>query len=125
FRRQASSRELLWISRAGVIFVCCIGFVIAFFKISTIFELVRYSWSGLGASFGPRLLLSLYRKNLNKYGAFAGILVGGLVAAVWPYFETQLPFPLPSLVIGFILSLIAIEGVSFIMRKRLNLAVEP
>lgn len=125
FRRHASSKELLWISRAGVVFVCSIGFAIAFFKISTIFELVQYSWSGLGASFGPLLILSLYRKSLNKYGAFAGILVGGLTAAIWPYFENKIGFPLPSLVLGFALSLIAIEGISYIMRKRLALAVEP
>ncbi|MBX7067695.1 MAG: sodium/proline symporter [Parachlamydiales bacterium] len=125
FRRHASSKELLWISRAGVVFVCSIGFAIAFFKISTIFELVQYSWSGLGASFGPLLILSLYRKSLNKYGAFAGILVGGLTAAIWPYFENKFGFPIPSLVLGFVLSTLAIEGISYIMRKRLALAVEP
>lgn len=125
FRRHASAKELLWISRAGVVLVCSIGFFIAFFKISTIFELVQYSWSGLGASFGPLLILSLYRKSLNKYGAFAGILVGGLTAAIWPYFENKFPFPIPSLVAGFVLSTLAIEGISAIMRKRLALTAEP
>ncbi len=125
FQRHASARELLWVSRGSVVFISLIGFIIAFFKISTIFELVHYSWSGLGASFGPLLILSLYRKGLNKYGAFAGILVGGLTAAVWPYFEKKFDLSLPSLVLGFILSIIAIEGVSFIMRKRLKLTTEP
>ncbi len=125
FRRHASAKELLWISRSGVILVCCVGFLIAFFKISSIFELVHYSWSGLGASFGPLLILSLYKKGLNKYGAFVGILVGGLTAAIWPYFENKLTIPVPSLVLGFVLSMVAIIGVSYIMRKRLSLAIEP
>ncbi len=125
FRRHASTKELLWISRGSVVFISLIGFVIAFFKISSIFELVHYSWSGLGASFGPLLILSLYRKVLNKYGAFAGILVGGLTAAIGPYFEKNYGFPVPSLVSGFVLSAIAIEGVSYFMRKRLALAIEP
>lgn len=125
FRRHASASELLWISRASVVFISCVGFCIAFFKISSIFELVHYSWSGLGASFGPLLLLSLYRKNLNKYGAFAGILVGGLTAAIWPYFKEKSGIPIDSLVAGFILSMLAIELISYIMRKRLKLVGEP
>lgn len=125
FHRHASAPELLWVSRASVVFISMIGFVVAFFKISTIFELVHYSWSGLGASFGPLLILSLYRKDLNKYGAFSGILIGGLTAAVWPYFEKKYALPLPSLVIGFVLSGITIELVSYVMRKRLALPIEP
>lgn len=125
FRKHASPNELLWISRASVIFISLVGFVIAYFKISSIYRLVLYSWSGLGSSFGPLLLLSLYVKSINKYGAFAGILVGGLTAAIWPYFDTRYQLNIPSLVPGFALSLIAIQGVSYLMRKRLNLPVEP
>lgn len=125
FRRHASTEELLWVSRASVVFISLIGFAIAFFKISTIYKLVLYSWSGLGASFGPLLILSLYRKSINKYGAFAGILVGGLTAAIWPYFDEKYSLGIPSLIIGFALSLAAIEGVSYMMRKRLALQMEP
>ncbi len=125
FRRHASAQELLWASRSSVVFISIVGFIIAFFKISTIYQLVLYSWSGLGASFGPLLILSLYRKNINKYGAFSGILIGGLTAAIWPYFDTHYKLGIPSLIVGFILSLIAIEGVSYLMRKRLSLQIEP
>jgi sodium/proline symporter len=123
FRRHATSDELLWVSRASVVTISLVGFIIAYFKISTIYQLVLYSWSGLGASFGPLLLLSLYVKNVNKYGAFAGILIGGLAAAIWPYFGE--PWGIPSLVSGFVLSIAAIQGVSFFMRKRLALPIEP
>ena len=112
FRRKASSKELLWISRASVLFISLIGYIIAFFKISTIYGLVLYSWSGLGASFGPIVLLSLYRKTINRYGAFAGILTGGLIAAIWPYFNNRFNLEIPSLVIGFVVSGVVIEAVS-------------
>jgi sodium/proline symporter len=121
FRRHATSTELLWISRGSVVLISLIGFGIAFFKVSTIYELVKYSWSGLGASFGPLLLMSLYLKTINKYGAFAGILVGGLTAAIWPYFD----WGIPSLVSGFAFGILAIQGVSYLMRKRLALPIEP
>ncbi len=123
FRRHATATELLWISRGSVIFISLVGFLIAYFKISTIYELVQYSWSGLGASFGPLLLMSLYLKSINKYGAFAGILIGGLTAAIWPYFNN--PWGIPSLVSGFSFGFLAIYGVSFLMRKRLALPIEP
>jgi sodium/proline symporter len=125
FRRHTTSKELLWVSRGSVVFISLVGFSIAFFKISTIYQLVLYSWSGLGASFGPLLILSLFRKSINKYGAFAGILVGGLTAAIWPYFDSHYKLDIPSLVPAFVLSVVFIEGISYIMRKRLSLQIEP
>lgn len=124
FRKQASSDELLWISRISVILISAIAFMIAFFKVATIYQLVLYAWSGLGASFGPLLLLSLHRKNINKYGAFAGILTGGITAGIWYYYNHLYNWEFPSLIAGFILSLIAIEGVSFFTRKQLALPTE-
>ena len=76
-RKTAGSKELLIVSRAGVVFVALIAFVIAFGNFSSIYSLVLYAWSGLGSSFGPLLLLSLYSTKINKYGAWAGILIGG------------------------------------------------
>jgi sodium/proline symporter len=125
FRKDAAPKELLFVSRVSVILISFIGFIIAFFKISSIYKLVLYSWSGLGASFGPLLLLSLYSKSINKYGAYAGILVGGLSSAIWPYFDTRYQLEIPSLVIGFVLSSVTIYGVSWLMRKKLLLSLEP
>ena len=77
FRKTASSTELLIVARVGVIIVSLIALVIAYGKISTIYSLVLYAWSGLGSSFGPLLILSLYWKGINKYGAWVGIISGG------------------------------------------------
>ena len=117
FRKQATPLELLWVTRGSVVFIALVGFIIAYFKITTIFQLVLYAWSGLGASFGPLLLLSLYMKNLNKYGAFAGILIGGLTAAIWPVFHD--PLGIGAMVAGFVISATAIIGVSYATRSKL------
>lgn len=124
-RRHAPEKEMLWVSRISVVVIALIGFAIAYFKISTIYKLVLYSWSGLGASFGPLLLLSLYVKSINKYGAFAGILVGGLTAGIWPYFDKMYNLDIPSLLIGFILSAVTIQAVSLMTRNREAVAAEP
>jgi sodium/proline symporter len=114
FRHQASSTELLWISRSGVILISSISFLIAFFNISSIYNLVFFSWSGLGASFGPLVLLSLYRKTINRYGAFAGILVGGSSTAL----SYALSLPIAPIIVGFLLGAITIESVSYFTRKQ-------
>jgi SSS family solute:Na+ symporter len=124
FRKDASSSELLWISRLSVVLIATIGLLIAYFKPSTIYQLVLYAWSGLGASFGPLVLLSLYAKNINKYGAFAGIFIGGITTAVWPYFDQMYQWEVAPIVPGFLFGLIAIQGVSVFARKRLLSAVE-
>ncbi len=95
FRKKASSQELLIVARVGVIFVALIAFLISYGKISSIYSLVLYAWSGLGSAFGPLLLLSLYWKRINKYGAWGGILSGGIAAAIWPYYNTSIPSLLP------------------------------
>ncbi len=118
FRKKASSEEILWASRISVLLVAITGAGIAYLKLSTISELVLYSWSGLGASFGPLLLLSLYTDRVNKYGAFAGIFIGGLTAAVWPYFDQLYHWEISSIIPGFALSLIIIPGVSYLMRAK-------
>lgn len=117
FRQQASSKELLLVSRLGIIAVALISYLIAGLKFSTIYALVFYSWSGLGASFGPLLLFSLYSRKVNKYGAWAGILCGGGVAAIWPYFD-HFAIAIPSMIPGFLASSLAIVGVSTLTQKR-------
>ena len=113
FRKNASPHELLWISRLSVILIALVGLTIAYFKPSTIYLLVLYAWSGLGASFGPLILLSLYIKNINKQGAFAGIISGGITAAIWPFVDSHYQWEVAPIIPGFIFSMIAIMGVSW------------
>jgi sodium/proline symporter len=112
FRKNASSTELLHVSRWGVVFVAILAFLIAYPKFSTIYLLVQYAWSGLGASFGPLLLLCLYSKKVTKQGAWAGILTGGLIAAIWPSFSS-----VPPLIPGFFGSFLAILLTSRLTRS--------
>jgi sodium/proline symporter len=118
FHKTATSKELLVVSRIGVVVVALIAYLIAYGKVSTIYSLVLYAWSGLGSSFGPLLLFSLYSKQVNKYGAWAGILLGGVVAGVWPYFNTFIPLSIPSMLPGFLASSVGIALVSWLTRHQ-------
>lgn len=117
-RKNATSQELLLVSRFGVIVVAFIAFVIAYGQFSSIYSLVLYAWSGLGASFGPLLILSLYSKRVNKYGAWAGITSGGVVAASWDYFNKFFPIQIPAMILGFTIGIFAILIVSHLTRRK-------
>jgi Na+/proline symporter len=57
--------------------------LIALGETRVIFWFVLFAWSGLGASFGPLILFTLYSKNLTRQGAIAGMLVGFLTTLIW------------------------------------------
>lgn len=48
-----------------------------------VFWLVLFAWGGLGASFGPPLLLSLFWKRVTKAGVLAGFVSGTTVTIIW------------------------------------------
>lgn len=114
FQPEATSEQLLSISRRGILVVTLFAFLIAFFKISSIYHLVLYAWSGLGASFGPLVVASLWMPKATRSGAVAGVLVGGAIAALWPLFNEMFlgSLPIDSMVPGFFLGWLSIWGVS-------------
>jgi len=116
--KTASSKHLLRVSRISVVSIACVAFVIAFFRVITIYKLVFYAWSGLGASFGPLVLLSLYAKHINRYGAFSGILVGGVSAILWDFLGLEARFGTPSMIPAFALSTLAILLISLGTRNK-------
>ena len=81
-----SDEKLVWISRAIVIIVAVIAALIALDHASSIMSLVSFAWAGFGAAFGPLMILSLFWKRTNKYGAIAGIITGFLVTVLWNTF---------------------------------------
>lgn len=61
FRRNASNREMLWVSRVVVLVIAVVALFIASDPNSgTIMGLVENAWGVFGAAFGPVILLSLF-----------------------------------------------------------------
>jgi sodium/proline symporter len=103
--KSAGTRYEKIITSLGIAAITGIAAGIALLSTSTLHEIVRYAWSGLGCTFGPLVLMSLYApKRLTTTGALAGILLGGGSAALWPYygpFLTSTPL-VPGFSIGLI-----------------------
>ena len=57
----------------GLAAFACIGaglsIGIAWNPDSSVFQIVSFAWAGFGASFGPVVLLALFWRRSNKYGA--------------------------------------------------------
>jgi sodium/proline symporter len=117
-RKGASSKELLIVSRISVLIVALIAYLIACQTKSTIYTLVSYAWYGLGASFGPVVLFGLYSKKANRIGAWAGLISGSLIAAIWPLINKTMPLDVPTLIPGFLISSFTIWAVSSITQYK-------
>ena len=81
-----SDEKLVWISRGIVIVVAIVAALIALDPASSIMNLVSFAWAGFGAAFGPLMILALFWKRTNKYGAIAGIITGFLTTILWNTF---------------------------------------
>jgi len=113
FRRAASEQELIWTGRIAVLVIAMIGLVLAWDPERKVLDLVAYAWAGFGAAFGPTLILSLYWRRMNRYGALAGIIVGGLTVVIWKQLSGGL-FDLYEIVPGFIFSMLSIVVISML-----------
>ena len=84
FRKNASNREMLWVSRGIVLAIALVALFIASNPNSgTIMGLVENAWGVFGAAFGPVILLSLFWKRLTFAGTAAGIIAGAAVDILW------------------------------------------
>jgi sodium/proline symporter len=114
---RASQRTLLGISRGATLLVGLVAFLLAWRADALVYNLVLYAWAGLGAAFGPPLLLALHWRGASRAGALAGMLVGTTVVLVWynvPVLKTELYEMIP----GFVLSFAATWGASLLWPDR-------
>ncbi len=108
-KKDASEKELVWVGRIAVLIIAIIAVFLAWGE-GVVLELVAYAWAGFGAAFGPVVILSLFWRRMTKFGALAGIVVGGLTVILWEYTGSALYEIVP----GFIFAAIAIIVVSLI-----------
>lgn len=121
--KKADNKKVLLISRITVVVVATIAFLIALNPNSSIMGLVSNAWAGLGAAFGPVVLLSLYWKRINLAGAVTGMISGGVTVILWDYIpivngKTLGEYTgLYSLVVGFAISIALIIVVSLLTKE--------
>lgn len=85
FKMNLSEKTKMIVARLVLVVISVIGVVIAWDSNSSVFGIVSFAWAGFGAAFGPIVLLSLFWKRSNKYGAVAGMVAGGAMVFIWKY----------------------------------------
>ena len=82
-RKNATDKQVMTVSRITLLVISLIAMVIASNENSIIFTIVSFAWAGFGAVFGPLMIFSLFWKRINRAGAIAGMLSGGIMVFVW------------------------------------------
>ncbi|MGC3872637.1 sodium/proline symporter PutP [Halomonas sp. GXIMD04776] len=116
FRKDASSKELVWVGRLAVVGIAIIAYLLALNPDSTVLGLVSYAWAGFGAAFGPALIMALFWRRMNRWGALSGVIVGGVTVVLWSMVSGGI-FDLYEIVPGVIFAYIAIVVVSLVTEE--------
>ncbi|MCF0146132.1 MAG: sodium/proline symporter [Eubacterium sp.] len=82
---QIDEKKRMLLARISLLIIAVIGVGIAWNPDSSVFQIVSFAWAGFGAAFGPVMLLALFWRRSNKYGAIAGMIAGGVMIFVWKY----------------------------------------
>jgi len=119
FKKDATDNQVLIVSRITLAAVLIFGCFIAWDENSVIFNVVSYAWAGLGASFGPLTLFSLYWRRTNKAGAIAGMVTGAAMVLIWHNLIKPIGgvFGIYELLPAFLCSCIAIVVVSLLTKE--------
>ena len=109
-RKKANENEVMIISRGAVLLISFIALFMGMDPNSSIFGIVSYAWAGLGASFGPAVILSLYWKRMTRNGAIAGVVVGATSTILFNWLKTNVGgiFSVYELLPAFFLAIAAI-----------------
>jgi sodium/proline symporter len=116
FKPHTSPGRLVLLSRIATVLASLVALALAFGSSELIFDMVAYAWSGLGASFGPPLLLSLRWKRTTAWGVFAGMLGGTVSNIVWKN-ASVLNEGLDLKLATFLISLILVIAVSLMTSR--------
>lgn len=83
--KKMNQKQSVIVARMTVVIISMISVVLAWDQDSSVFQIVSFAWAGFGAAFGPVMLLALFWKRSNQYGALAGMVSGGAMVFIWKY----------------------------------------
>ncbi len=118
FKVNLSEKKIMLIARLSVIVISVVAIFLARDPNSSVFRIVSFAWAGFGAAFGPVMLLGLFWKRTNKWGALAGMIVGAGMVFIWKFVIAPIGGVLAvyELLPAFICALIAIVIVSLLTK---------
>lgn len=119
FHLKITGRKSVVVARSMMVVIALVAAFLARDPNSSVFRVVSFAWAGFGAAFGPVVLFGLFWRRSNKWGALAGMVVGGAMVFIWKYGIARLggAFAIYELLPAFIAASIAIVVVSLLTEK--------
>lgn len=116
---KITGRKSVVVARSTMVVIALVAAFLARDPNSSVFRVVSFAWAGFGAAFGPVVLFGLFWRRSNKWGALAGMVVGGAMVFIWKYGIARLggAFAIYELLPAFIAASIAIVVVSLLTEK--------
>ena len=85
FQIKMNQKQSMRVARITVVLIAVVGVILAWDPNSSVFRIVSFAWAGFGATFGPTMLLALFWKRSNRFGALAGMAAGGITVFLWKF----------------------------------------
>lgn len=116
FGVKLSQKAEMIVARATVVVIAIVAVILAWDPNSSVFRVVSFAWAGFGAAFGPVMLMSLFWKRSNKWGALAGMVAGGAMVFLWKFGIAKLggAWAIYELLPAFIVGCVALVVVSLL-----------
>lgn len=111
FNKEATDKDAFIMSRYVTVGLGVLAICIGIYKPSSIFQLVLFSFGGLGIWAAP-ILAGLYWKRATKIGAFASVIVGEIVYILLTTTFTSLTFGFNPLIVAWIIAMVVLIVVS-------------
>ena len=73
----------VWMGRGLLVLVGIVAAAISIVSPDSVFALVSLAWGGMGAAFGPALIMALYWRRFNRWGALMAVVTGSMVSTWW------------------------------------------
>lgn len=107
--KSIEQKKLVFLSRVIVLTLVAVALFFGAIARQYVFWLVLFAWGGVGASFGPALLLALFWKRTTKAGVAAGLISGTTVTIIWnqvPCLNNIIYELVPAFFVSFFLTII-------------------
>lgn len=114
--KKMDNAQALKLARITIVVASLIAIFLARNPDSSVFKIVSFAWGGFGGAFSAVMLLSLFWKRVNRQGAVAGIICGGVMIFVWKFLVRPLGggWDIYELLPAFLVSLVLCVVVSLI-----------
>ena len=80
---EPDGRRMIVLTRAVIGAMALVAMLLALADPRVIYTFVLFAWGALGAAFTPVILLCLYWRRFNQWGALASFIVGPVTVLVW------------------------------------------